>query len=65
MGFTPTEVDAMSFEEFDACLIGHNKAHGGKRSPKNLTEAQIDEAEKLLEEVEARNAARLRNGNGR
>lgn len=49
----------MSFEEFEACIDGYNKANsGGKRSPKDITDAEFDEAEKLLEEVERRNAAR-------
>lgn len=53
----------MSFEEFEACVVGYNKANGGgKKHPRDATDAEMDEGLALLEEVERRNAARLNRG---
>lgn len=60
MGFTPRQVDEMSFAEFEACLAGYNKSQGGgKKHPRDMTDAEMDEGDRLLEEVERRNARRL------
>ncbi len=64
MGFTPREVDAMSFPEFDACLTAFNRFHGGKKGASSISDADFEEGESLLDEVERRNAARMiSNGN--
>lgn len=60
MGFSPREVDAMSFDEFEACVKGFNEANGdgGPRHPRDISDEEMDEGDRLLEEVERRNAAR-------
>ncbi len=47
----------MSFDEFNACVSGYNKANGASG---DMSPAEWAKAEELLEEVEARNAARLK-----
>jgi hypothetical protein len=51
----------MTFEEFAACVAGFNRANGGGagvRHARDWTDADMDEAEALFDEVERRNAAR-------
>jgi hypothetical protein len=65
LGFSPREVDEMSFDEFAACVDGFNQANGsGKRHPRDMTDQEMDEGDRLLEEVERRNAARRANPDG-
>lgn len=42
MGFTPAQIDAMSFWEYSACLAGYRAAHGGEeRGAAEVTDDQL------------------------
>lgn len=63
MGFSPREADLMHWDEFVALAEAFAQANGEGKHPRDMTDEEMDIGDKLLEEVERRNAARRANGN--
>lgn len=48
MGFSPREVDLMSFEEFEACIEGYRAANDPEYRPA-LTDAEFADIEAMFD----------------
>lgn len=44
IGFTPREVDELTFWEFAACIDGYNRANGADEMPEPMSGEEFDEA---------------------
>jgi hypothetical protein len=50
LGFTPQQVDEMSFWQLGACVDGYNEAHGGELHFQPMSDEEFDELVKRHEE---------------
>jgi len=44
MGFTPQQVNAMTFYEFACCAAGYSRANGGERPNTYPTDEEFEDA---------------------
>jgi hypothetical protein len=42
MGFTPREIDEMTFAEVDACIEGWKRGNGAEETPEVMSDARHD-----------------------